>query len=577
MNKQNSNNNVSRNTDNNNINKNNNNNKKNINKYINNNNNNKNNKRINNDKNENKGNHDTNNTPFRILAHNVQGLNSPAKHAQIILTMKQNDIAIMGLSETTLQNKNSKFLYKNNTEYDAFFDNSSDHPNGSGVGLIISKQFSKHIHKIESFKGRLISADMFFKGHIKIRIIQIYIHANTTQREEIEELYTKITNIIEDAQRKNFKLIVMGDFNVCPEKYKKHYRSTGNIHWRYKILHMLEIKNLIDIVDLYQDITLQNPCNTFSNHNFSSRIDLIFISRDLIMETINANNHNIDFYTSDHLAVYVSFINNNIFNKKSFARNKQQKIRKRIFNYDKMNEEKWLKFQEATNLLPDIVEINCQQDLSSAWITFRSFIYSMAIKYIDNRLIPTTSIDHRPKFIKRSNNEMSHINKILRQLRPRNINNHDNFKNFSKKWSRQLEKLDTIMHNNSITDINFPITFTHSNIEDIRKNIRSLLKIISMKFDMTVKRYNDKQIKKFVQKRCEDYKSDQGNMINSLMSKSQRRIIIDRLIYKENDQKILITDPNKIKELTNKHFQTCLGAINEEKEIPDPWKHQYEP
>ena len=114
----------------------------------------------------------------------------------------------------------------------------------------------------------------------------------------------------------------MGDFNVCPQKYKKHYRSTSNIHWRYKILHMLEIKNLIDMVDLYQDITLQNPCNTFSNHNFSSRIDLIFISRDLIMETINANNHNIDFYTSDHLAVYVSFINNNIFNKKSFARNK---------------------------------------------------------------------------------------------------------------------------------------------------------------------------------------------------------------------------------------------------------------
>src|SRR5436305_14476188 len=140
MNKQNNNNNVSRNTDNNNTNINNNNNK-NINKYINNNNNNKNknNKRINNDKNENKGNNDTNNTPFRILTHNVQGLNSPAKQAQIILTMKQNDIAIMGLSETKLQNKNSKFLYKNNTEYDAFFDNSSDHPNGSGVGLIISK------------------------------------------------------------------------------------------------------------------------------------------------------------------------------------------------------------------------------------------------------------------------------------------------------------------------------------------------------------------------------------------------------------------------------------------------------
>src|SRR5437764_323906 len=92
------------------------------------------------------------------------------------------------------RNTDNNNINKNNTEYDAFFDNSSDHPNGSGIGLIISKQFSKHIHKIESFKGRLISADMFFKGHIKMRIIQIYIHANTTQREEIEELYTKITN-----------------------------------------------------------------------------------------------------------------------------------------------------------------------------------------------------------------------------------------------------------------------------------------------------------------------------------------------------------------------------------------------
>ena len=99
-----------------------------------------------------------------------------------------------------------------------FFDNSSSQPNGAGVGIVISKQYSKHIHKIESFKGRLISVDMFFKGHIKIRILQIYVHANTTQREEIEELYIKITNVIEDAQRKNIQLIVIGDFNVCPEK-----------------------------------------------------------------------------------------------------------------------------------------------------------------------------------------------------------------------------------------------------------------------------------------------------------------------------------------------------------------------
>jgi hypothetical protein len=242
-----------------------------------------------------------------------------------------------------------------------------------------------------------------------------------------------------------------------------------------------------------------------------------------------------------------------------------------------MNNEKWLKFEEATNILPDITEINHQQDLSNAWITFCSFIYNIAIKHIDNRLTPTTSIDHRPKFIKRSNNEMSHINKILRQLKPKNINHCDNFQIFSNNWCKKLEKLKDIMHNNSITDIDLPKQFTHSNIDNIRKIIRSLLKTISTKFDITVRQYNDKQIKKFVQKRCEDYKSDQGSMINSLMNKSQRRIVIDRIIQNENDQEILITNPEKIKELTNKHFQTCPGAVNEEKEIPDQWKEQYKP
>src|ERR1043165_7091167 len=131
---------------------------------INNNNKNKNKKNENNEKNDNNNNNknnNNNNVPFRILTHNVQGLNSSAKQAQLIISMKQNDIAIMGLSETKIHNKNSKFIYRNDTDYDAFFDNSSSKPNGAGVGIVISKQYSKHIHKIESFKGRLISVDMF--------------------------------------------------------------------------------------------------------------------------------------------------------------------------------------------------------------------------------------------------------------------------------------------------------------------------------------------------------------------------------------------------------------------------------
>ena len=56
----------------------------------------------------------------------------------------------------------------------------------------------------------------------------------------------------------------MGDFNRSPEKYHAAYNATGHFHWKYQILQDLENKDLIDTIDLYQDINISNPFNTYS-------------------------------------------------------------------------------------------------------------------------------------------------------------------------------------------------------------------------------------------------------------------------------------------------------------------------
>src|ERR1700733_3593229 len=75
-----------------------------------------------------------NKLPFRVTTSNVQGLNSPAKQLQVLEFMDLSNIHILGLSETSLNKRQSKLIYKNNSTYQAYFTNESSH-RGSGVGI----------------------------------------------------------------------------------------------------------------------------------------------------------------------------------------------------------------------------------------------------------------------------------------------------------------------------------------------------------------------------------------------------------------------------------------------------------
>jgi hypothetical protein len=66
-------------------------------------------------------------------------------------------------------------------------------------------------------------------------------------------------------------------------------------------------------------------------------------------------------------------------------------------------------------------------------------------------------------------------------------------------------------------------------------------------------------------------------MIDSFLERSKRTIVIDRVLQTRDNCQTLITDPNKIKKLTNEHFQLCAGGIHHDEEIPDYWKPQYTP
>src|SRR5437764_4306825 len=108
------------------------------------------------------------------------------------------------------------------------------------------------------------------------------------------------------------------------------------------------INNLVDLIDLYHDVDDNNPFNTFKPPSLSaqhpSRSDMIWLSCDLILETLASNILDYDFFTMDDAAVYLSLQTSNIFHHQAKVSLEQHKNRKRIFDYNNMSDDQWKEF-----------------------------------------------------------------------------------------------------------------------------------------------------------------------------------------------------------------------------------------
>jgi hypothetical protein len=264
---------------------------------------------------------------------------------------------------------------------------------------------------------------MFLKGKIKLRIIQVYLHAHISSdsRNDILDVRQKLLEMVNQAYLQNYKLIVMGDFNVDPKILYAHLDNGSNVPWQYNILHSLIDFNMHDTVDLCHDIDIRNPYNTYISvqHNQSnSRLDLIWISHDLTRELLASNNLDHDLYTSDHVAVYASFYTDNIFKRHSYASMRQQKMKKLVFSYNNMNAELWDNFSSATDNHPKINELqdmhlNSQSNLNHYWSVFQTIIIDCAKKFIPNRMTTAQYKDKTPEHMTLAHNNIKKLNKLL--------------------------------------------------------------------------------------------------------------------------------------------------------------------
>ena len=192
-------------------------------------------------------------TTWKILTHNVRGINDPTKRQTIFTYCTLEDIDIAVLTETQVQNTNHK--YWKHPKYDITWSNNNK---GAGVAVMIKKEISKHTGMIKEYPGRGISIDLQFKGKKHIGIIGVYIPAGDGQ--EKKKVNKWIEGEILHRHGKNWNTIILGDFNSVTNPQVDH-RSTSNKRQNSQLptSTALRILQNLDYIDCYRTLNPITP------------------------------------------------------------------------------------------------------------------------------------------------------------------------------------------------------------------------------------------------------------------------------------------------------------------------------
>ena len=118
--------------------------------------------------------------PFTVTTHNTRNISDTIKYLQLIETLKSHNIDFYGMMEIC-HPKGMKYKSTYHPDYTAIWNTRVNRH--AGVGLLIYRKWCTHIQNTFTQHDRLLYVDLYFKGHIKVRIITIYIQADQKDKQ----------------------------------------------------------------------------------------------------------------------------------------------------------------------------------------------------------------------------------------------------------------------------------------------------------------------------------------------------------------------------------------------------------
>ena len=149
---------------------------------------------------------------LKIACHNINGIKSKGyKLENITAWAEEEEATFLELTETNIQEREGKYaISRHSSKYIGFWSSAKqDKKKGSGVGLLVDKEWEKHIGGVERINEFVLAVKLYFK-QMQLIVITVYLPLN--DKELCKIIQQKIVELVSSG-RQRFQDIIMGDFN----------------------------------------------------------------------------------------------------------------------------------------------------------------------------------------------------------------------------------------------------------------------------------------------------------------------------------------------------------------------------
>ena len=123
-------------------------------------------------------------------------------------------------------------------------------------------------------------------------------------------------------------------------------------------------------------------------------------------------------------------------------------------------------------------------------------------------------------------------------------------------WSIDKIAIESILKEYQLDSYIIPDSINANNIRAIKKVMVEIYNIVYKLTKIQESKLTEEKIKYHINQRCVDYDTNPSKMIDSILNKNKRKIVIDRIYSTSANQNKLILEPQEIMNKVNTHFQT---------------------
>ncbi|GET64523.1 RNA-directed DNA polymerase from mobile element jockey-like [Rhizophagus irregularis DAOM 181602=DAOM 197198] len=529
---------------------------------------------------------------FNISSFNINGLrhNSQVKIEQISNFFNLKHISFGGIVDTHLSPKRLHFLSKRLPNYTVFssdIDKTKQVKSTGGVSLFIEKSLASHVQDFVSHSSRILSVDLYFKGNVKLRIFVIYIPPISDSKLRSETIDLLLQLLVQTKQQ-NFYHAICGDFNMHLDAYYPIYFNRPSVASQrtYRLLHHLLSHGYEETIP----VNASDSLGTFHRDDQVTRIDYVWSCPMLKSFALTSYIFDAqDTCSSDHNPIIAYFDDSLLFASIKVARAKQlQRRTRRIFKFDSVTDQQWEFFSTHTDSL-------CGVPPS----TFSTWHINQQCEYLHSRILkaanaslPSVIVGNQhtptmPKDLEALTQHYRFLSRLLHSIRLLRKYPSTYYNRYERTWSTHFIRLQNILHLYKKVIPSPPILPVSLSIcrQDDFKFLLDSLKLISSALYgfllLKEKDFQDSSIRAKLDDRDNNFATDISSFIDSALSRTRRRITLDRVFIDYPTHPKLLTDPHDIDDAVIDHFQNSVPIKSSPPDtistLPERWSSAYHP